>query len=150
MRENFSLNFFKGAGLSTGNSSNINNNSNDFNSSNSPKNNDNKNKFLYILYALLLPISLSVDNKLITVFSKSQFIEFIIYFVVVSLLTLFFLNGFKLSKNKIIRLLQQVLLFNMIASVFFSIFYFRDENTVNTNNYVGDDENKTSKSSNTS
>lgn len=150
MRENFSLNFFKGAGLSTGNSSNINNNSNDFNSSNSPNNNDNKNKFDYILYALLLPISLSVANKLITVFSNSQFIEFIIYFVVVSLITLFFLNGFKLSNNKIIRLLQQVLLFNMIASVFFSIFYFTDENTVNTNNYLGDDENKTSKSTNTS
>ena len=95
MRENFGLIFFK-ENRTLKNMSNSNNNKD-----NSPNNNNDKDKFRYILlYAALLPVALSIANKMCAVFNDSHFIVFIIYFLVTCLFTSFVLDGFKLSKNK--------------------------------------------------
>ena len=104
----------------------LNNISNSNKNNNLPENNNGKDNFRILLYAILLPIALSVANKMCAVFNDSHFIVFIIYSGVISIFTIFVIDGFKLSHNKIIRLLQLILLLNMVLSVVFSIFYYID------------------------
>ena len=122
----------------------LNNISNSNKNNNLPENNNGKDNFRILLYAILLPIALSVANKMCAVFNDSHFIVFIIYFLVTCLFTSFVLDGFKLSKNKIIRILQVLLLLNMVSSVLYSIFYYIDDKFDLFNNLIGDDDKNSS------
>ena len=64
--------------------------------------------------------------------------------MVTCLFTSFVLDGFKLSKNKIIRILQVLLLLNMVSSVLYSIFYYIDDKFDLFNNLIGDDDKNSS------
>ena len=122
----------------------LNNISNSNKNNNLPENNNGKDNFRILLYPILLPIALSVANKMCAVFNDSYFIVFIIYFLVTCLFTSFVLDGFKLSKNKIIRILQVLLLLNMVSSVLYSIFYYIDDKFDLFNNLIGDDDKNSS------
>ena len=117
MRENFSLIFSKLLNKIINLKNNLNSPLN--NNLNSPLNN-NKDIFIIVLYAISLPLANNIAEKWLSIFFfNSYFIVSIIHFVIVFLFTLFALDGFKFSKIRVIRFIQQLLIINLFLDFFF-------------------------------
>jgi hypothetical protein len=165
MRESSGLNYSRKRKFSINNNTN---NSNESNNSNSSKNfnyfNDPNNKdkikqiFLNIISFVFL---LLIYYKFIIGLTTSGLFSFIVSLCISYLISSFILNRFKLSNNKIIRFLQQFIIFNIIILIGISIFsYFNlkifpeincqgDDNNNNNNNKLTNTDNNNVNSNNT-
>ena len=133
MRISSTLNFNKKMGTRFNHSKISYNNNN----SNLPNNNNNLIKFIF--FGLTLKLGLDLVGNLSSVMNHLT-LTIVIYFFVSFLVTTFFLDGFKLSNNKIFKILQIILLLSIFLNTIYSIFYFLNESVLNLNNFLGDKE----------
>ena len=93
----------------------------------------------FIFFCLTLKLRLDLIGNLSSVINHLT-LTIVIYFFVSFLVTTFFLDGFKLSNNKIFKILQIILLLSIFLNTIYSIFYFLNESVLNLNNFLGDKE----------
>ena len=109
MRISSTLNFNKKMGTRFNHSKISYNNNN----SNLPNNNNNLIKFIF--FGLTLKLGLDLVGNLSSVMNHLT-LTIVIYFFVSFLVTTFFLDGFKLSNNKIFKILQIILLLSIFLN----------------------------------
>ena len=128
MRISSTLNFNKKMGTRFNHSKISYNNNN----SNLPNNNNNLIKFIF--FGLTLKLGLDLVGNLSSVMNHLT-LTIVIYFFVSFLVTTFFLDGFKLSNNKIFKILQIILLLSIFLNTIYSIFYFLNSQKNNNFNF---------------
>jgi len=151
MRESSGLNYSRKFSINNNtNNSNESNNSNsskNFNYFNDPNNKDKiKQIFLNIISFVFL---LLIYYKFIIGLTTSGLFSFIVSLCISYLISSFILNRFKLSNNKIIRFLQQFIIFNIIILIGISIFSYFNFKIFPEINCQGDDNNNNNKLTNT-
>ena len=142
MRESSGLNYLRKFNINKDKNNNNTNrfkNINIFKFTNDP-NNKNKIKQIFLNIISLIFILL-IYYKFIIGLTTSGLFTFIISLGISFLISSFILNKFKLSKNKIIKFLQQFIIFNIIILIGISIFSYLNINFLSEINCQENDNN---------